>query len=98
MFCKILKWEYKNPIIYIRPKIEVLKYMYENNFILLKIQGTDTSYDNIIMTGEIQKGMEPGVFVIYLHSNIREVVQNNGRVLFLDDNNEIEKNDLDVIF
>lgn len=98
MICKIFKWEFKKPIIYIKPGIDVLEYLNDNTFILFKIKGTDTQYDDVIMTGEVVKSYIEGVYIIYLQTNLKGIqIEHNGSVSFLYGLLERKQNDLDVI-
>lgn len=98
MICKILKWEFKKPIIYIKPDIDVLSYLNDNSFILFKINGTDTQYDNVIMTGDVLNTYNKGVYVVHFQTNLEGIqIDNNGSISFLYGLIEKERNDLDVI-
>ena len=53
MSCKIIQWDTEKPIIHVKPDMGGLNYIMDNNLLWLKIQGTDTEYDNITMIGEV---------------------------------------------
>ena len=98
MICKILKWEFKKPIIYIKPSIDVLSYLNDNSLVLFKIIGTDTQYDNVIMTGDVLNTYNEGVYIVHLQTNLEGVqIDNNGSISFLYGLFEKEHNDLEVI-
>jgi hypothetical protein len=77
----------------VKPDVEDIL-MYTQNYTLLKIQGTDTLYDDGYFLGEIQKN-DSGLFVIYLQTDIHEVVRKNGRVVC--SKIEKEQDDLELL-